>query len=568
MREFLARLTTLRAVYRSSAEQQQAQRLLLINLAWIAAIILAAPLMLWWLSRVPDLNAGMLVVPLTVIASVLIHLMIQRGQLRQARRLFVLDLLAAALLTIFPEYRLDSPFIITLVLPLIAAGVLLRGSRLLWIALGLSVAAGVGGLAQIAVGLEPTRLGGTAESIGTSFILVLVIISLNTVMLWTFTSSTDEMLDRQQNLTSFIAQAAQISQTVADLPGMGEELDRVVEQLRDMLGLYHAQVFLVDPDSALPVLQASTGFIGRRLLEEGGLVSPDERSPISAALRQKDPILIRDTDPQEQRGSFLPATQSELLLPLRVGSLVPFGVLDLHSTRPDAFPPEERDILVTISNHIGAALHDLRQADVLRSSFEQRDQLNAQIEVASRELTRLKRQLVGSTWSGYLRDRQRTMPGLSWRAGSLNPAPSVEGEESEALMQTIRDGQARLDQRDDSSVLCIPIRLRGQTLGAVELRRTSPTQWTAAALDLAQAVAERLALSLENARLFEQAQTTAQREQLVSQISGKLTGTTDIDQILQTAIRELGLALHASQTVIRLAPGEEDSGQPAEGTSP
>jgi GAF domain-containing protein len=70
----------------------------------------------------------------------------------------------------------------------------------------------------------------------------------------------------------------------------------------------------------------------------------------------------------------------------------------------------------------------------------------------------------------------------------------------------------------------------------------------------------RLALTAENIRLFEQSLQTIQREQLVNQISGKLTGTTDIDQILQTAVRELGLALHASQTMIQLAPGE-DSGQ-------
>jgi GAF domain-containing protein len=479
----------------------------------------------------------------------------------------VLNMLAAALLTIFPEYRLDSPFIVTLVMPLIAAGVLLRGSRFLWVALGVSLAVGVGGLTQIAVGMEPTQLGGDAASIGTGIVLVLIVIALNTVMLWTFTSSAEDVLERQHSLSSLIADMTAISQTVAELSGTGEELNRLVEQLRDALGLYHVQIFLIDPASALPVLHASTGFIGRRLLEEGGLVSPDERGPISAALRQTDLILMRSTDPQSQRGSFLPATQSELLLPLRVGNLVPFGVLDLHCTRPDAFAPEERELLVMISSHIAAAMHGFRQADMLRASFEERDQLGDQVEAASRELTRLNRQLVGSTWGAYLEERQQAMPGLVWRAGARRPAPAASAEESDVLMQTIHDGEARLEQRQDSSVLCVPIRLRDQTLGAVEFRRPSSAQWTAAAVELAQVVAERLALSLENARLFEQAQTTAQREQMVSQISGKLTGTTDIDQILQTAIRELGLALGASQTMIRLAPGEEDADPPAESTS-
>ncbi len=557
MREFLARLTTLPTVYTDSAEQQQARRLLLINLVWIALVVLAAPLMLWWLSWVPDINVGILFIPLTAVVAVLVHMLIQRGQLRQARRLFVLNSLAAALVAIFPEYRLDSPFIIMLVVPLTSAGVLLRGSRLLGVALVLSVMAGVGGLAQIAVGMEPAQLGSTAGSIGASIILILVVIILNTVMLWTFTSSAEEMLDRQHSLTGLIAHTAQISQTLAELPGMGEELSRVVEQLRDMLGLYHVQIFLSDAASGLPVLQASTGFIGRRLLEEGGLVSPGERSPVNAALRQKDPILIRATDLEEQRSSFLPATQSELLLPLRVGNLVPFGVLDLHSTRPDAFAPEERHILEVIGSHIAAALHNLRQADMLRSGYEQRDQLNDQIEAASRELARLNRQLVGSTWGAYLQERQRTQPGLNWRAGALNPAPLAETEESEALMQTIRDGQARLEERNDGHVLCVPIRLRGQTLGAVEFRRSSSTQWTAAALELALVVSERLALSLENARLFEQAQTTAQREQLVSQITSQLQTTTDLQSLLTLAATRFQDALGATHTHVRLGIPED-----------
>jgi GAF domain-containing protein len=558
MREFFAPLTTIRAAYTDPSEQQQAQRLLLINLVWIAAIILATPFMLWWLARVPQINRGLLIIPGTVLVAFIAFELIQHGHLRQARRLFVLNLFIAALVSIFPDYRLDTPFIIVFTLPLTAAGVLLRGSRLLGIALVLLVITGVGGLAQIAVDMQPTRLGGTTESVGTSIALVFVMIGLNTVMLWTFTSSTEDVLDRQRSLVDLIAHISQIGQTLADLPAVGEDLNRVVEQLREALGLYHVQIFLADPVSGLPILQAGTGFIGRRLLEEEGLLTPDEHSPINEVLRHADSILIRDTDPGQKRGGFLPATQSELLLPLRVGSQAPLGVLDLHSTQRDAFLSEERDALVAVSNHLAAALHGARQTERLRAILEQRDQLGGQIEAAQREVARLNRQLVGTAWGTYLKERQRTVPGLTWREGAIDSAETG----SEALVYTIEDGQPRLEQREDGSVLCVPIRLRGQTLGAVEFRRSDSTQWTTAALELAEVVAERLALSLENARLFEQAQTTAQREQLISHITSQLQTTTDLQSLLMLAAAQFQDALGATHTRVRLGtPAENDQTQ-------
>lgn len=62
----------------------------------------------------------------------------------------------------------------------------------------------------------------------------------------------------------------------------------------------------------------------------------------------------------------------------------------------------------------------------------------------------------------------------------------------------------------------------------------------------------RLALSLDNARLFEESQRAIERERLVNDIASKLTTQTDIEAILQTAVREVGQALRAPQVSINL----------------
>jgi uncharacterized protein YigA (DUF484 family) len=80
-----------------------------------------------------------------------------------------------------------------------------------------------------------------------------------------------------------------------------------------------------------------------------------------------------------------------------------------------------------------------------------------------------------------------------------------------------------------------------------------------------QAVAERMAVNLENIRLFEQARVTVEREQQINQITARLQGLTSMDDVLATALDALGQALNAEQGTIRLVtrdiiPEQRDGG--------
>ena len=67
-----------------------------------------------------------------------------------------------------------------------------------------------------------------------------------------------------------------------------------------------------------------------------------------------------------------------------------------------------------------------------------------------------------------------------------------------------------------------------------------------------EAIASQAALALENARLVEESQLAAHHERLVADITGKVWASTTIDGILQTAVKELGRALNASEAVVEL----------------
>jgi hypothetical protein len=145
-------------------------------------------------------------------------------------------------------------------------------------------------------------------------------------------------------------------------------------------------------------------------------------------------------------------------------------------------------------------------------------------------------------WQDYMRD-QRTYD-MHSEAGT----PSATTDAMSALhQQAFEQGQVVVgDPTEHATVpIAVPIKLREQVLGVVE--------WE---LNTSDINANRLQLAQELA--FQNSQSLAERERVVSDIAAKLTAQTDIDEILQTAVREVGQALRAPQVSIRL--GNRDNG--------
>jgi hypothetical protein len=62
----------------------------------------------------------------------------------------------------------------------------------------------------------------------------------------------------------------------------------------------------------------------------------------------------------------------------------------------------------------------------------------------------------------------------------------------------------------------------------------------------------RLSITLDNARLFEESQRSADRERVLNEIASKITAQSDIESILTTAVREVGQALRTQNVRVRL----------------
>jgi GAF domain-containing protein len=134
---------------------------------------------------------------------------------------------------------------------------------------------------------------------------------------------------------------------------------------------------------------------------------------------------------------------------------------------------------------------------------------------------------------------------MGYRAGDLG-------------LQPIEDGDAKGDDHPDA--ISLPLKVRGEPIGVIDIKpKEDHEQLDEDAQAMLEAVAERVAVALDNTRLAEQAQRTAWREQIVNQISAKLQRSHDLQAILRTAVTELGRAMGMSRGFVRLV---QPRGQP------
>src|SRR5678816_910150 len=111
----------------------------------------------------------------------------------------------------------------------------------------------------------------------------------------------------------------------------------------------------------------------------------------------------------------------------------------------------------------------------------------------------------------------------------------------------IRDS---IETAGDEQIVNVPITFREQTLGAMSFAVPKGQQLSERQVEMARIVAERLALALENTRLFEQSQAQAIRERKASEVSGLLIGATDVYSVLNLAAQNFNEALGAIHTRI------------------
>jgi GAF domain-containing protein len=231
----------------------------------------------------------------------------------------------------------------------------------------------------------------------------------------------------------------------------------------------------------------------------------------------------------------LPETRSEIALPLQAGGQT-FGALDVQSTQGAAFTDDDIAILSMLADQVAIAIENAR--------------LLAQAQAAQREAEETQRHYLRQEW-------ERLMPTLPSTSHEyhMSGVPPVGNAALPEIEQAARqsDVVTMTSQAAARSALAVPIKLRDQVIGVIDLHETdAEREWTADDVALVMAVADQAALALENAHLLEQTQQRARREQLVTQIATKVRAAADVDGIMRAGVQEIRRVLGASHGIVHL----------------
>jgi HAMP domain-containing protein len=169
--------------------------------------------------------------------------------------------------------------------------------------------------------------------------------------------------DRVAARTQQIRTAAEVARAVTSIPVLDDLLRRAVDLIKERFGYYHVSIFMLDESSRFAILRESTGEIGEALKARGHQLEVGSQSVIGWVTDNNAPRVVSDVqeDPIHFKNELLPETRSEVAVPLQVGGRV-LGALDVQSTDPAAFKPEDLEVLQTLADQISAAIQNARLA--------------------------------------------------------------------------------------------------------------------------------------------------------------------------------------------------------------
>ena len=231
-------------------------------------------------------------------------------------------------------------------------------------------------------------------------------------------------------------------------------------------------------------------------------------------------------EPMRFDNPLLPATRSEMALPLRVGDPREgmagrvVGALDVQSTRVAAFDQGDIAVLQGMADQIVVALENARLFRETQAALSRLDEAN--------------RLLVHEGWKDRLTSTQGEL--YAEFASEGNRAADASGH-----------------------VLEVPLELRGQALGTLVMERgEGAPPWTEDESEAIRAIVQQATLALDSARLFEETQHRAARERLINEITARIRSSMTMEGVLNSAVREISQVTGANFAAIELELAAEE----------
>ncbi len=329
---------------------------------------------------------------------------------------------------------------------------------------------------------------------------------------------------------------AQASRVISQTQNLQDALPQIAQVISQQFNYYHVGIFLIDAKKDYAVLSAANSEGGQRMLDRGHKLRVGQVGIVGYVAESAKPRIALDTgeDAIYFNNPDLPETRSEMALPLLQSDGQLIGILDIQSVESDAFNRENIEILSTLADQVAVAIFNARL-------YEETQKNLIESEI-------LYRRDLQAGWRRFTRSQKIAgIRRVGIKASIYTEPVEMPGAEEAAL-----SGSAYIENDGKKSQMTLPIKLRGETVGMLNVKADEGRKWSVDEMDIISAIVERAALSIESARLLAESRKIAEKERVVGEISTKVSSYTNRDNILQAAVTEIGRALPGAEVVLQL----------------
>lgn len=456
-----------------------------------------------------------------------------------------------------------------------------RQQSLLLLALGVIAATAVVAVVATQMLVRPvTRLTQVAERIATGDLSAVAEVESAdevgklarafNVMTEQLHHSIDTLEERVAARTRQLELVVNLSQQLSAILDLGMLMREVVNTTKENFDYYHVHIYLLDERRSSLLMAEGYGQAGVEMKRQAHSIAMDApRSLVAQAAREGRIVTVENVadDPHWLPNPLLPETKSEMAVPVMLGREV-VGVLDVQSEKIGGLTAEDETAMQALANQIAVAVRNARHF--------------TETQEALYRAQKLQNLYTGQAWQRLLAERTRSEYEYRWPG--LLPLAEVSTPEVVAAVQQKRtvvlaengrhgsggDGPPGKNGSPDEAAapepaqpsrhgaVATPLKLHDEIIGVLGIRDENPERrWTDEEIALVEAVGEQMSLAIESARLFEETGRRARREKIIADMTRQVWASGKLEQVMRTAVEQLGANLEASKVVIRVGTADQ-----------
>ena len=355
--------------------------------------------------------------------------------------------------------------------------------------------------------------------------------------------------ERTRNLTALNA----IAETVSQLLDLDVTLNQALDKTLQVMGMESGGIYLLDEETGILTISAHQGFKPGLVEELDQLMVGEGFSGYVAATGQ--PLIIEDiaNDPRMSRSAASEAGIHSLIsVPLRAKGKI-FGTLFINTYGYHEFTEQDIQLLIPIGHQIGVAIENSR---LFESEQRRAEHFRIISEIGRHTLSILaldelleqtahlikegfnyhqvgfglieQDELVvtagaGLGWENLSRERARLTIGeegiTGWVAAHGEPLLVPDVREDPRYYPVPTEGEVR-------SELAVPLKIKEVTIGVLDVQSEHPNAFNQEDVVVLQALANQVAIGIENVRLYQQATelaTMQERSRLARDLHDSVT---------------------------------------------